>query len=230
MCNKIGKATDHIAFAAQNCGVIIAEHDIRQFLKSIYDANDPQASYENIKSIFLDESLPLYPWIPASIFNLFGWDTYKECDLNIEAPETFLLIHPKNENFPIEAAIDLSGFSIEKFPFVFSRELVARIYGGYPWFKAYLAGCEHFDFLGKHSTILKLKTFDGKECLRKLIDMKNSYRKLHPESVLHLEMKKSRGFSFDYVTYPFHTPNPIENRHQSRAIEKAIRAYSLYNT
>jgi hypothetical protein len=39
---------------------------------SVYKVNKLQASYENIKNIFFNESLPFYQWIPASVFNLFG--------------------------------------------------------------------------------------------------------------------------------------------------------------
>ena len=103
------------------------EHDfesVSQKIKMI-------SCYDEIKELRKQRDEMVFQWIPTIIFNCFGYETYKTCDLNIESNRTFIMFRPnKSYDYRIIDELRRMNYNIEEFTYYFSPWLVASLYGG----------------------------------------------------------------------------------------------------
>lgn len=211
----------------------LAKNDL---LKNIFFAENFAGNYDidnkrNIEKMILDlhsyadikrigEKSPLYKWIPAIVFTLFDFNTYETCDLNEDSSSTFMVISPLSSHYLdyIEPLISSNRYTIKKFEYVYTKKLVTKLYGGFPWFKYHVKYVTEFNLWGRKSNTFLINKIDGSDCLRELIRYKNKFRKNHPWMIYQKEFNNG----FKGIIYPFHTPNPIENKCHCMAIREAI--------
>lgn len=177
-------------------------------------------SYEEIKLISKCPNDELYVWIPMLVFNLFGYEMYKECDLNIDEQSTYILFRPnEKKDFSIIDDIRKMKFSTKKYKYRFTHSLVASIYGGFPWFKSYCKACDRLEIWNKEGYVYSVFTNNSEGCIKKLVELKNNYRIRHPENTVRIKLENEM---FDGVIHSFHSPNCIENKMHCMAIENEI--------
>lgn len=179
---------------------------------------DTISDYEEIKQIHNDKQDELFQWIPTIVFNLFGYEAYRNCDLNVDNDKTIILFRPNQiYDFSIIEEFHDIGLETYKYEYRFTPWLVASIYGGFPWFNSYYKLCEKLDLLNKCSYMWTIKSINGEKCIRKVVEMKNEFRKKHPEQTFELLLPDNK---FNGVIHSFHTPNCIENEMHMKAVER----------
>lgn len=204
---------DSLEYAFELRGNIDKFHNAKRRIESISD-------YGEIKKILNNPEDELYQWIPTIVFNLFGYETYKNCDLNVDEDETFMLFRPNSiYDFSVIEELYEKNMEIHKYEYRFSPWLIASIYGGFPWFFSYIRTCERLDILNKTSYVYKIKSKNGEACVNRIVKMKNRFRNLHPEQTVKILLPNEE---YDGVIHSFHTPNCIENRMQTCAVDREI--------
>ena len=53
--------------------------------------------YEELVEISNNRDDVLWPWVATLVFNIFGYEVYKSCNLNIDSDRTYILFHPSSE-------------------------------------------------------------------------------------------------------------------------------------
>lgn len=177
------------------------------------------SGYDEIKELWEQRDEMMFHWIPTIIFNCLGYEKYKTCDLNIESSRTFIMCRP-NESYDCTIINGLKrDYNIEEFTYHFSPWLVASLYGGYPWFKAYYRICDEYHLLNKEGQGWFVTSSKGENCVKKIVEMKNTFRDEHPEQTL---IQTFEGEKYKGVLHPFHTPNCIENEMHMNAIIQSL--------
>jgi len=154
------------------------------------------------------------------VYNLFGYKMYSECSLNKQSPSTYILFPPTTQQFLeyIKPVLSSGVYETEIFKLSFSRELIAYIYGGYPWFESYVKYTGELGIINKKTACIRIARKDGSDILTEMIVKKNEFRKKNA----HLILRKEYDKEFPGIINPFHTPNPIENDVHSAKITAEI--------
>lgn len=187
---------------------------------SIRSRIDKIVDYEEIKKISKNPEDELFVWLPAIVFNMFGYDMYRNCDLNIEDNTTYVLFRPNSSyDFSVIDTISEMNMNVLRYKYKFTSRLVASLYGGFPWFHSYYQTCVELKILNEIGYAYKISSKDGRGCVKKIVEMKNRYRCLHPENTITLPLENEE---YDGIIHSFHSPNCIENKIHCIAIEKEI--------
>lgn len=178
-------------------------------------------AYEDIKTINESSEHILYPWVPVLVFQLFGYDMYQNCDLNQEATVTYIMFRPNiKTDFSaintIKAELDCR---VKKYAYQFTPDLIARLYGGFPWFQSYCKICNQLALWNEVGTAYKIESNHAEGIVRKLVAFKNKYREIHSEETVQIEFPDEE---YDGIIHSFHCPNCIENSRHCEAIEMKI--------
>ena len=75
------------------------------------------------------------------------------------------------------------------------------------------------NILNKTSYVYKIKSKNGETCVNRIVQMKNRFRNLHPEQTVKILLPDKE---YDGVIHSFHTPNCIEKRMQTCAVDREI--------
>lgn len=207
LIQKIANA-DQIAFGEDR------SQDISRYLTNIH-------SMEDVIAISKEPQHILFHWLPAITYSLFGFQVYESCPLNLDSPHTFLLYHPHmKEPFDFIATLEKNyPFKLTIHEIVYTKQLIALIYGGFPWFDSFFAACDHYQFWNRKTKVYEIESQDGSDCISTLCDLKNKYR----DENTHLILRQSfPDFDFPGIINPFHSPNKIENVQHSSAISKML--------
>ena len=180
-------------------------------------------TYEDLKAIDRDNTHILYPWVPALVYDILGYNEYKSCDLNIDESDTYLLFRPGEsfDNEVYEALQENGDFEIQEFQYVFSKKLISHLYGGFPWFLAYCSTCDELNIWDKTGIAVYVKEKNDVPCIKCSVEIKNRYRDKHPEKTKEINLSEEKGCGYNGIIHSFHCPNCIEKRRHSMAIEKA---------
>lgn len=188
---------------------------------SLKEQIEKMKSYEDIKRV---NELPghiLYPWVPVLVFQLFGYDMYQNCDLNQESNVTYILFRPnvKTDFSVIDTIKTEFDCRVKKYAYRFTPDLIARLYGGFPWFQSYCKVCDQLALWNKVGNAYKIESSHAEGCVRKIVAIKNEYREIHPQETVHIEFS---GEEYNGIIHSFHCPNCIENSRHCEAIEMQI--------
>ncbi len=179
-------------------------------------------SYEDIKKVAGHSDSILYPWLPALIYDYLGYYEYINCDLNVDCSETYVLFRPKvGKNRAILKQIsDAFSCVIKEHSLLFTKELAARLYGGFPWFTAYYKTCNTLQLWNEKAYAYKIIRCDGEGCVSDIVHLKNIYRAEHEAETTKMTFESE---AFPGIVHSFHSPNCIENGRHCQAIEAEIR-------
>ena len=189
-------------------------------IQEIKNRIDNIQGYLEIKRIAEDPSDELFVWSPSFIYNLFGYEKYRNCDLNIDSSNTYVLFRPNEEiNLSVIEEIKKNHMKTQEYKYKFTPSLIASLYGGFPWFSSYYKICKELGIVNKEGYTFRITSDDGSNCVSKLVDIKNAYREHHPEETVKILFKDKK---YDGVIHSFHSPNCIENKIHCLAIEHEI--------
>lgn len=174
-------------------------------------------TYDDIKDI--KEGDFLFEWRPALVFEKCGYEKYRNCDLNKESKQTYIIFRPGIEidKLILENIRKENKCFIEEFRYIFTKRLIARIYGGFPWFRSYCRICDELELWNKESIAYRITS--EQYCINYIVELKNKYRTTYKDKTI------KRDYSDEYypgIIHTFHTPNCIENEIHCKAIEKEL--------
>ena len=177
-------------------------------------------SYDYIKGIYSNSKDMLYQWVPTIVFNLFGYETYQNCDLNIDANSSFIIFRPnKKYDFSVLQMIK-DTMLVDEYKYKFSPRLIGTLYGGFPWFLSYYRICKDLGIIDSTGFAFRITSKNKSELIvMKLFYIKNEYREMHSEQTVKIQYDK---WKYNGVIHAFHTPNCIENVIHCRAIEREL--------
>jgi hypothetical protein len=207
------KLIEYILFAQQDLDEQIEKKDLQTLIFQIDSIN-------KVFEIDEDPNNSLWRWIPAIVFNKFGFECYQKIKPKNYEKSSIVMLNPCNVNAlnDLTTALNEEGFkfSIDKFTFLCST--MAQVYGGFPWYESYKRLCQELDIYGKTGylfTIEEDENIDIIECLR-VFKNENRYK-------FGNEIKRE----YDLLDYPgilncFHTPNYIENSRHIKVLMNSI--------
>ena len=177
--------------------------------------------YEELVEISNNRDDVLWPWVATLVFNIFGYEVYKSCNLNIDSDRTYILFHPSSEyDFSVVEEIKQKlNCVVTRKKYKFSKRLVARLYGGFPWFMSYCMACDEMELWDRVGIAFELHFDITENNLRRLVEIKNKYRDSHPERIVKFYFPNMK---YSGIIHPFHTPNPIENQSHCNAIDEEL--------
>ena len=181
-------------------------------------------TYDDIIKINMNCNHYLYPWVPALVFDILGYDSYRDCSLNIDSSSTFLLFRPGEDidEILIELINKTGLIVIEKNIYLFTKKLVSLLYGGFPWFNAYCSTCNRLSLWNTEGYAYKIVSTDNSPCVKRIVDLKNKYREQHKNKTIIFNLPESEGLGFSGIIHSFHCPNCIENVRHCAAIADSI--------
>ncbi len=158
---------------------------------------------------------PIWKWLPAIVFGVFGLDDYKKYRQNRVINKTFMMIPPVHKPILNKLSTELlnEGYDIKISEFIFDEQITARIYGGFPWYRAYLRASKKFNCIGQNAITIAINTTNTLE-IDKLLDFKNVKRDTFKKA-LKLECP---DLEYDGIINAFHSPNHIENERHLIAV------------
>ena len=197
------------------------------FQNQDFDIDAYKKELESLQSLQdIKNSSLLSKWESSIILNLGGLDELKSEGKKIINPKTYLMIHPlfKDSTPLIESELksylaNSNAIIKEKHTYMFSKELIVRLYGGTPWFEPYSKLCTDMNCFNITSFCYQICSTTNEDCVLGLVNFKNEFRVKHPD----MEIKKVyTDCSLPGKVNPFHTPDSVENKFHIKAIEEAI--------
>lgn len=167
-----------------------------------------------------DVNHPLWWFLPPIIYDLFdeklGTDLLELEDLE---SRSIVVVTPPFLSITQQLAEELSDVSVEvtgEAPRAFSQRLIGLLYGGYPWFEAYLRICKARGLCDEQCNVLYVESTEGD--LSRALEIFKKRRRHHFGQPLQM--------AFDDLPYPglvrpFHAPSRIETTRHMRAAEVA---------
>ncbi len=184
---------------------------LETMINNIKNKNDLEKIVNNEKHL-------LWNWCPSIAYNRFGLEYYTNIKPNKINNHTFVMINPKfisiKEELVEELEKNFDVVSIQNFKF--TRGIIAKIYGGFPWYESYYRLCESLDLFEKDGVIIIIKNIS--DTINNLNNFKERERENYGPSIV----KTFVDLEFNGILKPFHTPNHIENERHIKCLEITI--------
>jgi len=212
-----GKASEkrlieRLAFARQQTGP--------RFLPDCYEKE--LVHLHNIAAacrIEADLNHPLWWFIPAILFDIHGsHDTVERLFGPSPSAQGLVMIPPPFVQLEAELTKELVSFGLTVKPTVrpFSRVFVGLIYGGYPWFEAYVRLNAEMGTFTQPCVCLLVKS-SSKDVASWLLRFKERRRDCSGKEI----RRDYPDLAYPGLLRPFHTPARIENSRHIRAVALA---------
>jgi hypothetical protein len=174
---------------------------------------------QDLAHVHADDSHPLWWFLPPIAFDMLGSHQAAE-DLLVlpRATEGLVLIPPPFLSLSdvLEKELCALGFFIRAGTRTFTDTLVGLIYGGYPWFDAYIRLTQDLNLLGDKCGYL-LVASSSIDVPHYLLGFKSARRDLCGEEI----RREYSDLAYPGLLRPFHTPARIENSRHIRAVALA---------
>jgi hypothetical protein len=218
--------------AADNTGIPTPSPDLLRFLKTtqgvvgntFLPSNYRQlltalVTLDELKAVERNPNDPLWWFLPPILYDLFDEKLeFDWLDLDRVRARSIVVVSPPFVSVTDQLRGELGDLGIASAPSkrLFSRRFVGLLYGGYPWFEAYLRICDARGICGEECVVLSVTSED--------VDV---------PSTLEVFKKRRRNaygqplqMAFDDLPYPgvvrpFHAPARIETTRHIRAVELA---------
>lgn len=174
---------------------------------------------DDLAHVHADESHPLWWFLPPIAFDMLGSHQAAEDLLNLSrAAEGLILIPPPFLSLCdlLEHELRSLGVAVRGGTRTFNDTLVGLIYGGYPWFEAYIRLTQDLKLLGDKCGYL-LVTSSSFDVPLFLLEFKSRRRDLCGEEI----RREYPDLAFPGLLRPFHTPARMENSRHIRAVALA---------
>jgi len=151
----------------------------------------------------------LWNWIPSAVYNVLGHDKYKEFHPVCFYSETFLLINHLFLNQVSKILDDVSKIANvnEIFDVNVSRQFLAGIYGGFPWFESVFSIYSDLDLFEKTSKcILLTSNTTDIDIVTTILDFKFQNRDNYGKTIY----REYPHLRFRGEIHTFHCPQHIE--------------------
>jgi len=173
----------------------------------------------DLAHVYSDNNHPLWWFLPAIAFDMLGSHHAVEDLLGLpDATEGLVLIPPPflSLSDSLEQEFSSLGFAVRMSTRTFSESLVGVIYGGYPWFEAYIRLTQDLKLLGSECGYL-LVASSSIDVPQYLLEFKSRHRDLCGDEI----RREYSDLDYPGLLRPFHTPARIENSRHIRAVSLA---------
>jgi len=174
---------------------------------------------DDITYVYADRNHPLWWFLPSIAFDMLGSHHEAEDLLRLPAAtEGLVLIPPPFYSLSnaLEQELRSLGFAVRMSTRTFSESLVGVIYGGYPWFEAYIRLTQDLNLLGDECGYLLVGS-SSIDVPQYLLEFKSHRRDLCGEEI----RREYSDLDYPGLLRPFHTPARIENSRHIRAVALA---------
>lgn len=174
---------------------------------------------DDLAHVHTDESHPLWWFLPPIAFDMLGSHQAAEDLLDLpRATEGLVLIPPPFLSLSgvLENELRSLGFAVRAGTRFFTDTLIGLIYGGYPWFEAYVRLTQDLKLLGDKCGYL-LVASTSIDMPQYLLEFKTRRRDLCGEEI----RRDYPDLAYPGLLRPFHTPARIENGRHIRAVTLA---------
>jgi len=200
----------HLDFVQNFVGPDYLPVNYRDILKKINTRDE----FIEIES---DRNHPLWWFMPPILYDIFDCQTnYPWIEKNISSKSSIIVIPPTFESINPRITAELSeiGLNTTVTHRLFTTRFTALLYGGYPWFEAYLR-------------VIKVNCLDSRNC----IVLKVSSDEHNVPETLELFKRKRRHYfgnpiqlacadlPYSGLVRPFHIPSIFETSRHSLAAE-----------
>lgn len=168
---------------------------------------------DDLTAIDRDMRDPLWSVVPQILMHRFGVDAFKAFRPSQESNQSFIFVHPAHSHIVprLHEALSKRWTVGKPLKRELCPELICGLYGGYAWYAAYAAACQHRSDFGQLATILPLAHCNH-VALQDLIAYKNVNRTHFSERIVIPRDRLSQ--TMDGVIQAFHCPDVIENTRQ----------------
>jgi hypothetical protein len=185
--------------------------------KSFRPLLDKLNSLEKLIEVEHDEEHPLWWFLPPILYDLF--DEWSECAWLRQkdtSTKSIVVIPPPFTSIvgQLEQELVEIGLNVAKSTRPFSNRFVALLYGGYPWFEAYMRIFEARELGSGQCAILKV-TSDTCDVPKTL----ESFKKKRRHSFGNPLQMAFEDLPFPGLVRPFHAPARIETMRHMRAAD-----------
>jgi hypothetical protein len=210
--NMLGDLVRQLEMARQAVGP--------RFLPDNYvDALGRLQTEDDIRRLEADPAHPLWWFLPAILFAVQGSHAAVERVLTLPpSREGLVMIPPQFLKIAGELAQELGdfGLTVRQGCRRFTRALVGLLYGGYPWFEAYLRLNDSLGSFTQPCGYLIVKSTSG-DTADRLLQFKEGRRCRSGMEI----RQPYPDLAYPGILRPFHTPARVENIRHIRAVEVA---------
>lgn len=151
------------------------------------------------------QTAPLWWFVGPVAYALFGKQGHQLADVHLRQTVA-VLPPPFKEDAPRAIAeITALGCEVTLRETAFTPLFVALLYGGYPWYEAYVRACRQLALFGGLATVLDIRLPDAMTPARFNVEKERIRQLLSPEIRIQMD-----DLSFPGLIRPIHSPEAIE--------------------
>lgn len=169
-------------------------------------------SEEAVRVAATDTASALWWFVGPISFALFGKEGHQLADVDLRS--TVAVLPPPfvgDENRAVQE-IRALGCLVSSRQIVFTPLFVALLYGGYPWYDAYVRACDSLAVFGRNATVLDIELPDNMTAAMFNRESERIRTLLSPEICIRME-----DLPFPGLIRPIHSPETIEVARHVRA-------------